>query len=491
MASRLERLHQDVIRSKALMKVTQEKLPASQIGLEIEIPSELTQKAYDRVVQQFKRSANIPGFRKGKVPRHILIQRLGANRLKAAALEDLIQDSLKQAIEQENIDALGNYQLRSSFDELALNYQPGETLTFSAAVDVPPEVDLGNYEGLELQVEQVNYDPARVDEFLEEQRAEQATLVPVEGRAAQFGDVAILDYNGRFVGEGEAGEPVPGAQAEDFEMELQEGRFIEGLIEGIVGMNPGDTKEIEVRFPDDYAREELAGKPAAFTVTLKDLKQKELPELNDDFAQEVSEFETLAELCESVEDRFKEQAEKQQNEKKDAAILARLVEQMEVDLPESMVDKEIEVVLTQTAMQLQNYGIDINQFYTPENIPQMKERSRPEAIDRLKQDLAVKEVAKRKSIEVEDEAIEQRMQEISEQLADRDLDPDRLREFVQSDLLKEKTLDWLKERANFEYVPEGSLSESEEESEDEAAEDESPASEATVEAEAQAAGEEE
>ncbi|MBE9041733.1 trigger factor, partial [Oscillatoriales cyanobacterium LEGE 11467] len=295
------------------MKVTQEKLPASQIGLEIEIPSDLSAKTYDRTVQNFRRSANIPGFRKGKVPRQILLQRLGSQRIKAAALEEAIQEALKKVIEQEQIEALGNYQLNSDFDALVGEYTPGQPLTFSAKVDVPPEVTLeeDKYQGLEVRVEEVKYEPEKVDEFLEERRVEQATLIPIEERPAQMGDVAIVDFEGRLAPEtqGEETEPFAGGTAEDFEVELVEGKLIPGFVEQIAGMKLEEKKDIQVTFPEEYGNEELAGKDAVFAVTLKELKEKELPELDDDFAKEASEFETLAELRESLVTRFKKEAE--------------------------------------------------------------------------------------------------------------------------------------------------------------------------------------
>jgi trigger factor len=229
------------------MKVTQEKLPASQIGLEIEITPEMTKKAYEQVFQDLARNANIPGFRKGKVPRPILLQRFGTTRLKAAALEDLIRDGVEQALKQEAIQAIGNYQLRSNFDELVNQFEPGQPVTISAAVDVAPEVTLNKYSGFELKVEEAKYDPSSVDKFLEERRKEQATLVPVEGRAAQMGDVAIVDFSGKLTGgdgaDAEAGEEIAGGAAEDFEIELAEGRFIEGFVDGIVGMIQGKPKK--------------------------------------------------------------------------------------------------------------------------------------------------------------------------------------------------------------------------------------------------------
>lgn len=445
------------------MKVTQEKLPASQIGLEIEIPPEKTKQTHEQVIQNFARAANIPGFRKGKVPRQILLQRLGTVRVKAAALEELIQNSVTEAIKQEQIPAIGQPQLRSSFEDLISQYEPGKPLTFSAAVDVEPEVDLKQYSSLHVQAEEVKYDPAKVDQLLEENRTELAALIPVEGRAAQLGDIAVVDFQGQIVNEDEEGEPqeIPGGQATDFQVELQEGRFIEGFIDGIVGMNPGETKEISATFPEEYPQQELAGKAAVFTVTLKELKEKELPELNDDFAQEVSEFETLAELRESLESRFKTEAEEKTKANKQQALTDEVLKHLEVELPETLVEQEVDSLLTQTAVQLSRQGLDIKRLFTQENIPQLRERSRPEAIERLKRSQALKEVAKRESIQVEPEAVEARVKELMAEYAGQDIDQDRLLEVVREEILTEKILNWLEEHSTIELVPEGSLQASE------------------------------
>lgn len=440
------------------MKVTQEKLPASQIGLEIEITPEMSKKAYEQVFQDLTRNANIPGFRKGKVPRQVLLQRFGTTRLKAAAVEELVQDVVKLAIKQEAIAAIGNYQLRSSFEELIGQYEPGKPLTIKAAVDVTPEVNLSDYTGWNLKVEEGKYDAESVDKFLEERRKEQATLVPVEGRPAQMGDIAVVDFTGRVVSEGEESETpteIPGGSATDFQVELAEGKFIAGFVDGIVGMTPGETKEISVTFPENYPEKNLEGKPAVFTITLKEIKEKELPEVNDDFAQEISEMQTLEELRSTLEERFKDQAAKKTATNKEQAILDELVKHVEVDLPATLIEQEIDGMLTQTAMQMSNQGVDIKKLFTAEIIPQLRERSRPEAIERIKRTMALGEVAKRESISVEAADVDAKVKELIEQYRDRDIDAQRLREYVAEDLLKEKIIQWLEEHSTFELVEEG------------------------------------
>ena len=456
------------------MKVTQEKLPASQVGLEIEITPEMSKQAYERVLQDFTRSTNIPGFRKGKVPRQVLIQRFGPTRIKAAAVEDLVDKALKAALEQEKIEAIGNFQLRSSFEELVTQFEPGNPLTFSAAVDIQPEVDLKQYTGLSVQAEAVEPEAGKVDTVLGNYQTQMATLVPVEGRAAQKGDTAVVDYHGRFMPAGEDVEEqdVPGGQAQDFQVELDDGKFIPGFIDGIVEMNPGDTKEVSVNFPDDYPQEELAGRPATFTMTLKELKAKELPNLDDDFAQDASggDYQTIADLRESLEKRFTEEAEQKTKANKEQAILDGLLTQVEVELPETLVEREVEFMITQTAMQLQNQGIDIKRLLNQETLPMLKERSRPDAIDRIKRTLALGEVAKRESLTTSESEVNDRVLEVMADLEGREVDSDRLRTAVAEDLLKEKILTWLEEHNTIELVPEGTLKKEEEILEDDAIE---------------------
>lgn len=445
------------------MKVTQEKLPDSQIALEIEIAGEETKKAYEKVVKDLTRSANIPGFRKGKVPRQVLVQRFGKERLKAAAIEELLQPSINEAIEQEEIDALGNYQLRSSFEELTQQYQPGEPFTFSASVDVPPEVKLGDYKTLQVKAEEITSDPQQVEDYLQQKREEEATLAPVEDRPAQMGDTTVVDYEGRLLGEA-GDEPIEGAQAEDFELELAEGKFIAGMVEGIVGMNPGETKEIPVSFPENYAREDLAGKTASFTVTLKELKAKELPELDDEFAEDVGEHSTLAEWREALSQQYEEQAQAQTKSNIEQAIVEALIEQTEIELPETMIEQELQTIITQSMMQLAQYGIDPRQMLNEEAVKQMKQRSRPDAIARLKQNLILLEISKQEDLNPTEEEIKNKADEVRQELEqqEQEYDEQRLQEYVEEDLRQEKTLAWLREQAEVELVAEGTLQPSEE-----------------------------
>ncbi|MGK7926591.1 MAG: trigger factor, partial [Spirulina sp.] len=409
--------------------IAKSKRPASQIALEIEIPPETSKQAYEQVVRDLSRKVKIPGFRQGKVPRQILVQRLGSKNIKAEALEKIVQESVQSAIDQESIEVLGNYKLEPTFDELVGSYKPGDALVFLASMDVSPEVKLGDYKTLAVKAEEIKYDPGQVDEFLDRQRSRLATLVPIEDRPAQKGDTVVVDYAGRLkANESGEEEAISGAEAKDFQLELESGKFIEDLITGIEGMNMGESKEIPVKFPEDYAREDLANQDAIFSVTLHEIKEKELPELDDELADEISEFETLDELQEHLESQYKEKAENETKGNIEAAMTKALVEITEIDLPETLIEQEVENLLKQSLMEMERYGLDVNKFLTADRVPQLKEAARPEAMTNIKSSLSLAEVAKQENLEVDPEELEKRVAELVEQLSDRKLDMDRVRE---------------------------------------------------------------
>jgi len=235
-----------------------------------------------------------------------------------------------------------------------------------------------------------------------------------------------------------------------------------------VGMKPEETKDVEVTFPEDYPQEDLAGKPASFSITLNELKTKELPELDDDFAQDVSddEFETFAAYKESLEKQFKEQAEDKTNSNINTAIADLLLEQNTVDLPESLVQEEVNNVLTTTLMQMQQMGLDVRQLFNSDNVPMLRDNARPEAVTNLQKSLIIKEIASKESLEPDETAINAKIAEIRPELAGQEVDEDRLLEMVTSDLLTENTYSFLREKTQVELVPEGSLAESAEDVEE-------------------------
>jgi trigger factor len=442
------------------MKVTQEKLPASQIGLEIEVPAEMSKQTYEKIVNNLVKTLRIPGFRPGKVPRQVVIQRFGSKAVHSEVIQELVDLALKDAIKTEKIQALGNFELHSNFEELVAAFKPGETLTFKAAIDVQPEVKLATYQGFNLKAEEAKLDATRVETTIEGYRNQLATLVPVEGRPVKRGDQVTVDYHGRYSpADGGEALDVPGGQATDFSIEVEEGKFIPGFVEGMEGMAIGETKDITVNFPEEYGTEELAGRPATFSITVHDIKEKELPEVDDEFASELSdgEFETIAALREMLTERYQDEADEKTKANKEQAILDELVQHLEVELPETLIAREVEYMVTQTAMQLQQQGLDVRRFLNEETVKMMKERSRPDAIDRLKRTMALGEVAKLEKLEVPEAELAAKIEETMGEVGEMDIDPDRLRSVLKEDLLKEKILNWIESNSTLELVAEGSL----------------------------------
>ena len=425
----------------ASLKVTTSPRPGSRLALEVAVPAGRSQSSYDAALAKLSRSIKLPGFRKGKVPQPVLLQQIGPLRVRATALEDLVDAVFRDALAQEAIPAIGQPELAGGFEALLERFAPGEELTLILELDVEPTPSLKLTKGLVAASEAVSYDPARVDEWIEQSRQKLASLVPVEGRPAQAGDVAVVDFSGTF---SDDGSPISGGSGEGMDVELEEGRMIPGFVEGVIGMAVGDTKTVACQFPEEYPQEDCRGRAASFVLTLTDLKTKELPELDDAFAQQASDKETLAELRADLEARLQEDADRRDKANRHDALLDALVEQLEVELPETLVQEEIRALLEQTAGQLAQQGMDVRKLFTPELVRSLRDTSRPEAEKRLRRSLALKALALAEAIELAEEELETKIKELSRSISESgSIDPARLRQAVQEDLMRQKLLDWL------------------------------------------------
>lgn len=432
------------------LKVKTSSLPGSRLALEVGVPAGRCKASYEAAVDKLSRSIRLPGFRKGKVPKPVLLQQMGPLRVKASALEELVDSVLRDAVAQEKVDVLGQPELSGGFEELLEKFDPAKELVVTLEMDVAPTPTLKATKGLSAEAESVAYDPKRVDELLDQSRRQLATLVPVSDRAAAMGDVAVVSFSGEFSDDNSA---IEGGSASGLDVELEEGRMITGFVEGVVGMKPGDKKDVDCQFPEDYPQEVCRGRKARFAITLDELKGRELPELDDAFAQQASDKKTLSELREDLENRLKQDAEQRQKNNRQEALLKALVDQLEVELPESLIKEEINNLLQETAAQMAQQGMDVKKLFTPETVQNLAQASRGEATERLQRSLALKALADAEDISVADTDIEAKIKEVSSGLSDTNrIDPQRLRDAVAEDLLRDTLLSWLEENAKLTMV---------------------------------------
>jgi trigger factor len=433
------------------LKVTATTLPGSRVALELAIAGSRSQDSYESAVQSLSRTIKLPGFRKGKVPRAVLLQQIGPLRIRATALEDLVDGACRDAMARENVAAIGRPELTEGFEAVLARFEPGQELTFTMELDVEPTPALKKTRGLQAEAEAVSFEPARIDELIEQSRRQLATLVPVEDRPAASGDVAVLGFQGVYA---DTDEPISGGSSDAMEVELEDGRMIPGFVAGVIGMAAGETRTVDCQFPETYPQEDAAGRPARFSITLKELKTRELPALDDSFAQQASDKQTLAELRQELEERLREDAERRGRAARHDALLHALVEELEVELPETLIQQEIRNLIEQTAGQIAQQGMDVNKLFTPELVRSLMETSRPEAEQRLRRSLALQALAQAEALDVAEADLEAKVREISRGMSERGaIDPQRLRQAVANDLLQEKLLEWLEANSTITTKP--------------------------------------
>ena len=429
--------------SAANLKIKTEPRPNSRLSIELEVPAERCQASYNDAISRLSRSIKLPGFRKGKVPKAVLLQQIGLVRIRATALESLVDGIWREVIQEASIEPLCEPELKDGFENLLAKFNPNEAINLTLETDIAPTPTLNITQGLQAEAEAIPFDLKKIDELIEKSRKELSTLVPIEDRAAAIGDVAVVSFKGTY---NDNGKEIEGGSGDSMDIDLEEGRMIPGFVEGIVGMQLNDTKTLKCQFPDDYPEEVARGRKASFVVTLKDLKTRELPELNDAFAQQSSEKSSLAELREDLEKQLTEDVARRNKKNRQEALLDALVKQLEVDLPKTLVDQEVRNLVEQTASQFAQQGMDVKSMFTPELVKSLMESSRGEAEINLQRNFALNALSKAEGIEIDDNAVEKKFKEVSLKLAnEKNIDPQKLRQAVYDDLLQEKLFEWLEE----------------------------------------------
>ncbi|MBU8879594.1 trigger factor [Bacillus sp. FJAT-29790] len=374
-----------------------EKLEGNQGVLTIEVDAEKVTEGLNAAFNKVVKQVNVPGFRKGKMPRGMFEKRFGVESLYQDAIDILLPDAYAGAIEETGIEPVD----RPEIDVEQI--EKGKSLIFKATVTVKPEVKLGEYKGLEVEKFDTEVTEEDINNELKAMQEKQAELVVKEEGKAENGDTVVMDFEG-FVD----GEAFEGGKAENYSLELGSGQFIPGFEEQLVGLASGDSKDVEVSFPEEYHAAELAGKPAVFKVTVHEIKTKELPQLDDEFAKDVDEeVETLDALKEKVKTRLEESKKHEGEHFVQDAVVEKASANTEIDLPNVMVDTEIDRMMTEFEQRLQMQGMNLELYFqfSGQEESALREQMKEDAEKRVRTNLTLEAIAKAENIEVTDEEV--------------------------------------------------------------------------------------
>jgi trigger factor len=381
-------------------------LDPTQVELEISITPEEYSAAQDAAFRKLVRTAKIPGFRPGKVPRKIFENAYGPQGIIERALDDLLNAKYPKALEEHNIDPLTRPDV-----EVVPAEDESQPPRFKAVVAVRPEIEPKDYTGVEIEDAPEAATDEQIEDTLQQMRREAATLIPVD-RPARLGDTVVMDYEGKV-----DGIAFEGGTATGQENELQEGRFIPGFVDGIVGMTAGQTKDVAATFPDPYSNADLAGKDAVFTITVHEVKEPELPELDDELAKRVSRTETLDDLRAEVKRRLDETVKRNARRHFQGQLLDKVVAAHDFPLPEVLVDRELGSVLAETRQYVTRAGIPWEDYLAQSGKSEdsLRDDARPEAERRVKTTLLVEAIAKKEGVVATQEDVENELAALSAQ----------------------------------------------------------------------------
>lgn len=402
------------------MSVQVENLENNMAKLTIEIPAEELDKAIESVYQRQKRQISIPGFRKGKVPRAMIEKMYGAGIFYEEAANRLMQDTYPSAVDESGIDIVS----RPEVDVVQI--EKGKPFIYTAEVAVKPEVTLGKYMGVTVTKVDTDVTDEEVDEALEKERNNNARTINVTDRPVQDGDTAVIDFEG-FVD----GVAFEGGKGENHSLVIGSHTFIDTFEEQLIGKSAGDDVEVNVTFPEQYQAAELAGKPALFKVKIHEITTQELPDLDDEFAQDVSEFDTLAEYKEDLRRELTEQKENEAKQTKEDEAIQKIIDKSKMDIPEAMITTQCESMVEEFAQRLAQSGMSVEQYMKLSGVTmdQLMDQVRPEAVSRIQSSLVLEQIAKEENIEVSDEDFEARIEEMALNYG---MQADKLKEYMSS-----------------------------------------------------------
>ncbi|KAB2952586.1 trigger factor [Heliorestis acidaminivorans] len=388
------------------MKSTVEKIDQNKVVLEVEVPVDKFEVALNKAYKKVVAKVSIPGFRKGKAPRKILEQFYGPEVLFEDALEIIVPEAYFNAVEEHNVEPVD----QPNFDMVQLEL--GKPLIFKATVAVKPEVVLGEYKGLEYKAEPVEITEEAVQQQLENLQKRHARMAELSADSeAQMGDTVMIDFEG-FKDD----VPFEGGKGADYQLELGSNTFIPGFEEALVGVKVGEERTLDLTFPEEYHVAELAGQPVKFVTVIKEIKRKEYAPIDDEFAKDVSDFDTLAELTEDIRKNLQTQAEQAKDREIRNSLIDKAVEQVEISIPEAMINERAEQMMQDYGRRLEYQGISLDNFLemTKQSKESLMANFLPEAENSVKRDLVLQAIAKAENLDVTDEEIDKEIAELAE-----------------------------------------------------------------------------
>ncbi len=387
------------------MSLQVEKLEKNMAKITVEVPSEQFEKALTAAFNKNKSRFNIPGFRKGKAPQAMVEKMYGVEVLYEDAINEALDATYGDAVTESELDVVS----RPEID--VVQVEKGKELIYTATVAVKPEVTLGEYKGIEVEKASAEVSDEDIEAELKKVQEQNSRLITVEDRAVEDGDQTVVDFEG-FVD----GTPFEGGKGEDYPLTIGSHSFIDTFEEQLIGKNIGEECEVNVTFPEEYHAKELAGKPAVFKVTVKEIKRKELPELNDEFAGEVSEFETLEEYKNDVKAKLSLTKQKEAATENENHVVDKVVENATMDIPEPMIDSQVNNMVNDYARRMQSQGLSLEQYmqFTGMTIDTLKEQMKPQAVKRIQTRLVLEAIVKAENITVSDEAVEKEIADMAE-----------------------------------------------------------------------------
>ena len=414
---------------------------ANEVKLELTVEAQKFSDAIQKVYFQSAKYFNIPGFRKGKAPMNIVEKYYGKEIFYEDAFNEVAPEVLEEAVKENNIEIVS----RPDIDVTQI--EKGKDLIFTAVFQTKPEVELGKYKGIEIPKIEYTVSDEDINHELGHMQEHNSRLISVEDRPVEKGDIVVIDFEG-FVD----GVAFEGGKAENHELEIGSNTFIPGFEDQIIGMKIDEEKDINVKFPDEYFSKDLAGKDATFKVKLHEIKKKELPELDDEFAKDVSEFDTLEELKKSIKDKIEKDNEQKQKYETEDAVIKAVCENIKVDIPSGMIESETEDMLKNIETRLSYQGLKLDQYLQimGKTAEEVKKEYEPQAIEAVKSRLMLEAVVKAEKIEATEDEIVEKVKEMAKNYGKSDeelLKNENLRNYIKSGIETEKALDFLVKNA--------------------------------------------